>query len=103
MRQWYGIDFTIGRQINRDVPAVEDQPVPAGVGSTVGLAVEAIVDAITFVVETLLDAIAGFSFLAHFDGISKGVINVEDLVYFLSLIAFWLFANVVIVETKKAD
>ena len=31
------------------------------------------------------------------------VINVEDLVYFLSLIAFWLFANVVIVETKKAD
>lgn len=57
----------------------------------------------TWAPESLLKAIASLSFLTHFDAISKGVIELRDLVYFLSLIAFWLFANVVIVEMKKAN
>jgi ABC-2 type transport system permease protein len=57
----------------------------------------------TWAPELLVNAIAAFSFLTHFDAISKGVIELRDLVYFLSLIAFWLFATVVIVEMKKAD
>ncbi len=50
----------------------------------------------------LLDAIASFSFIAHFNAITDGVIDVRDLVYFLSLIAVWLFATAVVVDLKKA-
>ena len=52
--------------------------------------------------EMLIDAIASMSFLIHFDSVTKGVIDLKDAVYFLSLIAFWLFANVAVVELKKA-
>ena len=55
-----------------------------------------------FAPEVVVSAISSFSFLTHFEGISKGVIDVRDLVFFLSLIAFWLFSNVVLVELKKA-
>jgi ABC-2 type transport system permease protein len=53
--------------------------------------------------EFVVDAIGSFSFLAHFDAISKGVIDLRDLVFFISLIALWLFANVLVVDLKKAD
>ncbi len=50
----------------------------------------------------LVDAIAGLSFLTHFDAITKGVIDLKDIIYFLALIVFWLYANAVLVELKKA-
>lgn len=50
----------------------------------------------------LLDAIASFSFIAHFNAITDGVIDLRDLVYFVSLIAVWLFATAVVVDLKKA-
>jgi len=53
--------------------------------------------------QAVVDAIASFSFLTHFDAISKGVIDVRDIIYFLSLTAFWLFANITFLEMKKAD
>ncbi|MDE0941159.1 MAG: ABC transporter permease subunit [Alphaproteobacteria bacterium] len=53
--------------------------------------------------QSLLDAVASFSFLTHFNAIQNGVIDVRDLVYFLSLILFWLFANLLIVDMKKAS
>ncbi|MDP6833225.1 MAG: ABC transporter permease subunit [Alphaproteobacteria bacterium] len=52
--------------------------------------------------QTLLDAIASFSFLTHFNAIQNGVIDLRDLIYFVSLILFWLFANLLIVDLKKA-
>lgn len=51
----------------------------------------------------LVELISSFSFLTHFNAISKGVIDLRDLVYFLSLIAFWLFATTLILEWKKAE
>jgi len=51
----------------------------------------------------LTDAIASLSFLTHFDSIKKGVIDFRDLFYFAALIAIWLYANIVIIEAKKAD
>jgi len=51
--------------------------------------------------DAVLNQIAGFSFLTHFQSIVEGVIDVRDLVYFASLIAVWLFANVIIIEQKK--
>ena len=50
----------------------------------------------------LVETIASFSFLTHFTAISRGVIDVRDLVFFGSLIAAFLFANAVIVDMKKA-
>lgn len=53
--------------------------------------------------QTLVDVISSFSFLTHFDAISKGVIDLRDLLYFVALIAIWLFANALIVNARKAD
>jgi ABC-2 type transport system permease protein len=51
----------------------------------------------------VLEALRSFSFLEHFDSISKGVIDARDLLFFGSLIGCFLFANSVLIELKKAD
>jgi len=51
---------------------------------------------------TLVEAIASLSFLTHFDAISKGVIDLRDLVYFLALIVVWLSATAIVLDMKKA-
>jgi ABC-2 type transport system permease protein len=53
--------------------------------------------------DMVVRTIASFSFLTHFDAVSKGVIDLRDLIYFFTLLAFWLFATIIIVEAKKAD
>jgi ABC-2 type transport system permease protein len=44
------------------------------------------------------DAIANFSFITHFDAFTKGIIDPKDVVFFLSLMGFTLFLNVVVLE-----
>ncbi len=56
-----------------------------------------------FAPQGLVDAVAGLSFLTHFTSISKGVIDLRDLLYFLATIGFWLYANAVVIDLKKAD
>ena len=51
----------------------------------------------------LIDAIAGLSFLTHFASISKGVIDLRDLLYFVLMIGFWLYASAIVIDLKKAD
>jgi ABC-2 type transport system permease protein len=51
----------------------------------------------------LVDGIASLSFQTHFDYISKGVIDLRDLVYFGILIGLCLYANTIVLELKKAD
>ena len=51
--------------------------------------------------DMLVDTIASLSFLTHFQSVTKGMIDLRDLVFFVSITAFWLFANVVVVELKK--
>jgi ABC-2 type transport system permease protein len=53
--------------------------------------------------QALIDAVASLSFLTHFNSIMRGVIDLRDLVYFATLIAAWLTANVIVLEMKKAD
>lgn len=53
--------------------------------------------------QPIIDAIASLSFLTHFTSISKGVIDIRDLLYFGTLIAAWLAANAIVLELKKAD
>jgi ABC-2 type transport system permease protein len=52
--------------------------------------------------QVLIDAIASFSFLTHFDAIKKGVIDVRDAIFLASLIGVFLYANVVSVELRKS-
>ena len=51
----------------------------------------------------LIDTIASLSFLTHFTSVSKGVLSLRDVLYFISMIAFWLAATAVVVELKQAD
>ncbi|MEX2354076.1 MAG: ABC transporter permease [Gammaproteobacteria bacterium] len=53
--------------------------------------------------QTIIDAVAALSVLSHFNSIQKGVIDIRDIVYFAVLISFWLYANVITIEAKKAD
>ena len=48
--------------------------------------------------QAIVDVVSSFSFLTHFNSILKGVIDVRDIVFFTSLIAFWLYANVLAIE-----
>lgn len=52
--------------------------------------------------QALVDTVAAFSFLSNFADMMRGVIDLRHIVYFASLIAVWLFANVVAVEHIKA-
>lgn len=49
----------------------------------------------------LVDTVASFSLLTHFQAITRGVIDLRDAAFIGSLIALCLYANVVIVEWKK--
>ena len=53
--------------------------------------------------DAIIEGISSFSFLTRFEAVSKGVVDLRDIIFFVSLIAFWLFANAVLIETKKAD
>lgn len=56
-----------------------------------------------YVPEGMVEAISSLSFLDHFSSIMRGVLAGRDLVFFASVIAFFLFANTVLIELKKAD
>lgn len=51
----------------------------------------------------VVNAVSSFSFLSHFSAVSKGVIELRDLIFFISLMAYWLFANAGVIELKKAE
>lgn len=51
----------------------------------------------------LVDGVANISFLTHFNAISRGVIDLRDVIYFVVLIGAWLLATAIVVDMKKAD
>jgi ABC-2 type transport system permease protein len=53
--------------------------------------------------EQIVEGIASLSFLTHFEAISKGVIDLRDVVYFVALAAFWLVATALVLDMKKAE
>jgi ABC-2 type transport system permease protein len=50
----------------------------------------------------LVEAVTRFSVLTHYDGFQRGVIDTRDLAYFLSVMAFSLFATGVIIRSHRA-
>jgi ABC-2 type transport system permease protein len=51
---------------------------------------------------SVVESIAGFSVLTHFDGLQKGVIDSRDVLYFLSVMAFALFTTDVTIRSHRA-
>jgi ABC-2 type transport system permease protein len=52
--------------------------------------------------EFAVTAIGSMSFLSHYEQITQGVVSLHSIVFFLSLITFALFANVIAIDQKKA-
>jgi ABC-2 type transport system permease protein len=48
-----------------------------------------------------INTIASFSFLTHFSAITAGVIDLRDVIYFVSLIALFLLVNIVVIDLKR--
>lgn len=51
----------------------------------------------------VVDTVASLSFMTHFGAIAKGVLGLQDLLYFVSVIMVWLLATSVVVEMKQAQ
>ncbi len=49
------------------------------------------------------DLVQSMSFLSHYDSIIQGVIDVRDVIFFLSIMGMFLFANVITVDLKKGS
>ena len=50
----------------------------------------------------VIDTVAAFSVVTHFDNFQRGVIDLRDLVFFLSVIGFALFATGLIIRGHRA-
>lgn len=50
----------------------------------------------------LVEAVASFSVLTHFEGFAKGILDSRDIIYFLSVIGFSLFTTGVIIRSHRA-
>ena len=53
--------------------------------------------------EGLIEAVVGASLFGHFTAITRGVLDLRDLFYFLSLIVAFLGANAVLIDLTKAE
>lgn len=53
--------------------------------------------------DLVIDLVRSFSFLVHYDAIVRGVIDIRDLIFFISIIGVFLFANMVVVDLKKGS
>ena len=51
----------------------------------------------------LVDAFSAMGFLTHFDSISKGVLDIRDMLFFTVFIGAWLTASAIVIEIKKAN
>jgi ABC-2 type transport system permease protein len=56
-----------------------------------------------WVMPVITDAIASLSFYTHFNSISRGVIDLRDVVFFALLISAMLYANTIILSLTKTD
>ena len=50
----------------------------------------------------LVDGIVSLSFLAHFENITKGVLDLRDVLYYALVTLFFLLASTVVLEARKS-
>lgn len=56
----------------------------------------------SFVSDRVIDVITSFSFLTRFLSITRGVIDLRDMIFFCSVIAVFLIVNTAVIDLKKA-
>jgi ABC-2 type transport system permease protein len=57
----------------------------------------------TWAPQAVVDTVSGLSFLSHFNSLSKGVVDLRDVVYFAIVIGAWLYATAVVLDLHRAD
>ena len=50
--------------------------------------------------QIIVETISSLSFVSNFQDLSRGAVDLRNLVYFLSLIVFWLFLNTIAVGSR---
>lgn len=50
----------------------------------------------------LVDTVAAFGFMPHYDALQRGILDLRDFVYFLSVIGFMLFATHVVIRNTAS-
>jgi ABC-2 type transport system permease protein len=50
----------------------------------------------------VVEAIASMSALIHFEALVRGVVDLRDLLFFVSVIVAFLFMNALVIDWKKA-
>jgi ABC-2 type transport system permease protein len=53
--------------------------------------------------QVVVDAVGSLGFLTHFEAISRGVIDIRDLIYFALLITWFLLATAVVLDVRKSE
>jgi ABC-2 type transport system permease protein len=53
--------------------------------------------------QVVVDAVGALGFLTHYEAISKGVIDIRDLIYFALLITWFLLATAVVLDVRKSE
>ena len=51
--------------------------------------------------QTITDVVSSFSFLTNYLDITRGLIDIRSLLYFLTLIFFFLYINILIVSNLR--
>jgi ABC-2 type transport system permease protein len=57
----------------------------------------------TLLPQPAVDAAAALSFLTHFQAITRGVLDLRDLGFFLLTMLAWLLATVIVLELRRAE
>lgn len=55
-----------------------------------------------FLPDTFIDMIASLSFISHFNSLSKGIIELRDIIFFASVIIFGNYTTILIINFKTA-
>jgi ABC-2 type transport system permease protein len=50
----------------------------------------------------VVEALASMSALIHFEALVRGVVDLRDLLFFVSVIVSFLFMNALVIDWKKA-
>lgn len=53
--------------------------------------------------QQLVDLVASFSIMHHFDSLQRGILDLRDVAYFLSLIAFGLISTSIILQSYRSN
>ena len=55
-----------------------------------------------FLPDGIIDVIASFSFLSHFNTLTRGLLEARDVIFFLSVLLFFNFTTILIINFKTA-